>query len=1218
MNKYYQLIFTFLLLSILTLQIKCSKEASVVELPPATKDATTTGTGSDRLQIEHVYPTNTSPDINVDTDIILVFNIPVTPASINTTNVQITWGANNVTGFNVIPVGPPGDEKTYILQITTTTLPSNNLGYLATITVDVGTGIYADAAHGGAGNTLLAGSITTFDTTSDDSTFALPYVIASSRIPTGGPVSRNTNGIYVTFSKDMNFATITTASFYTTPGAGTSVTQISDRTYCLNLSTPLLYAQIYTVTLDTAIIQDTNTNFLQAPPVWTFTTENDPNPGAPTISSVWIDSVTNSTATVYFTTSKPVSDTECFIDYATTTGGPYTSLAEGATTTLKTSHSFTILGLNPNTRYYLRARVTPPGATSAEITVGTKTDLTVNSPLTITATDPSGLKTIQVSNGASNGASYAFWLDGGQVFGQFFDASGAIQWGANGTAVATTVATYDFVAASYSRYINDNAVVTYHNTTAPADLYLKMVHENIGCTFTWGAPANSAAAAGFTIAGNFKSGTAGSICRVHERPTLIIQNQTMDVPTAGYPNNLLFDMNTDFSGLGLVNNDIILWDNAGSWLQGTIFSANSWGVFRHCVRNTLATGLTASTFRLANSAHYTTGTGTVDAVNPLPPPFRFEANDAFFPGISAGDKISCLGAPATITTITAIVPLGGGIYQIDTLANHNMAVNDTFSIIGNVDSFLAVNQFTANDAFLAGVTAGDIINCNGASWAVISSITVAAGPIYTITTDVNHGLVANNYFIVYPRRTGALSSQLVYNAGGPYYPLWDNNPVTVFNPGTTVLAGDYVINENNNTAPATSAVVSTIDLSKDNDRAARMSMNIIGNGNNYGIVRLPTGATYRSVGYSTAIASFRISDTNAAFVAGNVGDIIFNIDNNISAEVTGYTDANTLSISADIFNATNQKYIIYRKRGVLTAYINTSDDLAITVRNLADGSSITAATTIQAGTFSNPHTVSTESGHAMIFYTNTADADIYALCVSASGTILWGPTAMGLANYSIKKVLPENRPYSAAALGASGAYLLAANTNTVALIRVPGAIVWTQTFTGYEPDMDVDRDSLNANRVIIAYQVEHVTASGNFFNIEARAYDNLGALVAPMDPLVVSDNSATAIHHCFYPKVRVSEDSVAAYNSFYVTWFDGRYYGLLGYSVITQGYDNLGTPVWATDRLVSSPTSYGMSDPLSMEVLLYNDGGAPFGIIPIWFDYRDASTDLYYQLISNP
>ncbi|HON80346.1 MAG TPA: hypothetical protein PK544_17780, partial [Spirochaetota bacterium] len=545
--------------------------------------------------------------------------------------------------------------------------------------------------------------------------------------------------------------------------------------------------------------------------------------------------------------------------------------------------------------------------------------------------------------------------------------------------------------------------------------------------------------------------------------------------------------------------------------------------------------------------------------------------------------------------------------------------SQTSSVSGQADTIIDANNFQADDLNLSlgAANINDIINCNGI-WAIITAKVLIGGFVYQITTDVAHGLAATQTYTVYPYIDGPNTSEAVTN------PLWDEVPATLFNPGTTVQTGDYVVNENNNSAAASSATVAATNLALDTNYALRLSGDIMNNGDNYSIVRLPALSTYRAVGYSSGTTNFTLTDGFNPFGAVTAGDVVYNIDSNVSAMVTAAA-AGQLTLTADIFNATNEKAIVYGKRGFLVTFIDNINDYVLARSfNIADGSPLGAAFDVcSVAPNSNPVAVSDGAGNAIVFYER--GGTIYVKKVSATGAFMWSNANADqasdagitvLAGYSIVQALPDR-----ATGGVGGAFLLAeTGAGTVALVRVnettgvTGAAAFTQTFAGSDPHMVADTTG-TGNRVIIAYRNSHVTGGGTYYHIEARAYTIGGAASLTTTPTIITSN--TADYHCEEPHVAIA-DSAAANSQFYVSWFDGRYIAFIGYSLYAQQYSAAGAAQWANEVFISSPGSSGYLNTLLLGLLYWEDGGgAPFGIIPVWLDYRGADTDIYYENVDD-
>ncbi len=240
---------------------------------------------------------------------------------------------------------------------------------------------------------------------------------------------------------------------------------------------------------------------------------------------------------------------------------------------------------------------------------------------------------------------------------------------------------------------------------------------------------------------------------------------------------------------------------------------------------------------------------------------------------------------------------------------------------------------------------------------------------------------------------------------------------------------------NMTSSPAKASTVAPIVAAEDSNYALQLdAANIMFNAENYTIRRLPASATYKSVGISTATQAHTLIDSNAAFAIGNISDVVMNLTTGNSAMITGWTGATTVSISADIFTAIGQRYMVYTKRSYLVAYIDDINDFVLARSfNYATGAAIGAVFPVQtAGVNSNPVAVSDGAGNAIIFYER--GGTIYARKVSATGAMLWAGEATILAGFTIVQALPDR-----AITGTGGAYLLTENgAGTIRILRVNG------------------------------------------------------------------------------------------------------------------------------------------------------------------------------------
>ncbi len=618
--------------------------------------------------------------------------------------------------------------------------------------------------------------------------------------------------------------------------------------------------------------------------------------------------------------------------------------------------------------------------------------------------------------------------------------------------------------------------------------------------------------------------------------------------------------------------------------------------------------------------------GTVDSIFDAD---EFDVDETVVPYvsiISPGDVIDCNGA--LWTTVVSNTFVAGTIYRIQTTANHGMAAGDSFNTYapGTVDNVPAANQFDADETYMGTINQGDTVNCNG-TWAIVSGTVNIGGNVWRITTNINHGMAVTNPFWVYPR-IGALAG---YTSEAISNPLWDNDGG--LNPGVTVFENDIVLNTTDITK--TEVADPTGTFSEENDYAIQLDDDFFDDSENYEIWRLPSAGlpTYLAYGRSTGTSQHQLfDDTYVDFAVSGIttGDVAYNIANGRSAEVTSRVDADTLNLSADIFNAANQEYLIYRGKAFMVAYISGGDVMG-RLFDLDTGATLegTDFPIYNGGGCGNPVAVSDGAGNVFVFYENGGNIrgkKIYRDPDAGSTTFIWGGAAgVNGTNYgagNLMQVLPDR---SSAGTGESGVYLLTYDGATnISLRRIntgTGVTDWIRNFTGYNPTIAVDRES-NGSRAIIAYTPTHLSGGNTYRHVTMQGinYDNTNSFASTN----VTDN--TAAYNCEYPSIAVSDTSLTAENTFYITWFDGRYYSSAGYALFAQRFDANGTKstagnwsnVLGEELFYGSATSYGLVGELYCKTLVYDDdaGTPPFGIIPIWYDFRNSGAtgiDIYYE-----
>lgn len=1138
----------FLLTSSAAFFFGCGGEADTVN--PAAVSVSVPGslTGTVYPQIISVYPDG-SVNPQIDTQIVIVFSKPIALGTV----------AANI---SIIPATPYTESLAsggyaVVLQ------PSASLSYSTTYNVNILTGIQ-DSVDG---YNLSAGGTFSFTTAASTAAAQQPRVIAATRYPASGAtgVSKIQPYVEVTFTESV--INVTTGTFTISGGTIASlstavVAGTNNKTWRLNLDTATIdYGQTYTVAL-TAAIQTAGgaTLVLDGNHTWPFQIEPDPASAPYLINDIWVDSVTDDTAVIKYTTSKPYLSTNAYIVYDNDMSGfPYANnQSEGGAVTT-TLHTVTLSGLNPGTIYYFRGWLSTEAVFSGEFSFRTANDATVNSVLTNAANNQNGLVLLQ-TNGTG---SYAFWVSNQagnlDIYGQYFSsADGSIQWGAGGTAISSYANSQNGIVAITDGFAD--AVIIYNDSNS---LYSKTVNA-AGLKAAWGATADQDTDRGLDLVLTIKAGSSYSACIVHERPDIICSG-VATMPDNGAALNLLYDANVDFSALPfstwLDMNDLFLIDPASS----------AWN--NYAIDNQFASPVDIFPYVIKSSA------GT--------------------PGLSSISDYYIADADVTIT--------------------------------GAADSLTTTTQLRSSVTNLLTVVVGDIIQTSDGQWGLASGNGAWSGTYFFVDIDRTLNLLADgDNFTIYTNHAGPFNSEAVTN------PLWDIS--AVFNPGVTVLAGDFVVNEHTNLVAATSGTVSAITAA-DTDYALQLTALInplMANGDIYSIVRLPSTATGVAVGFSTNPlpgTDFYLRDTWGPFTVASTitaGDIVFNIDQNLSAMVVSRIDDQNITLTADIFNNTLEKAIVYRKRGFLVTFVDASDYIVARAFNIATGASLGAAFNVcTAGTNSKPVAVSDGAGNAIIFYEKSNL--VYVKKVSAKGGFVWsdpladqdsdaGIQVTTVAGYTIVQALPDRATGST-----GGAYLLVSNSSgSFQLWHVNGATGAAASvsvvLSGYDPQMVVDYDSGAYNRVIIVYRAPHTVGVTTYYHISAVAYRRgAGILWAAIN---VSSN--TDPWNCYQPSITLADNTNAA-DAFYISWFDGRYFNPCGYSIYAQRYTSAPAAQWAVGgAYISMPTSMGYDHALDMKLLYWNDTAtaplSPYGILPVWLDYRTntvTGTDIYYQKIDH-
>jgi len=1162
----------FSLVLLILLHTGCSQESPSVNPFSFSTTPPSSEPGTDLMQSLLIYPINDPLPagifVPVDSNIIIAFSMEADASTI-AANVTINNGA-------AYPA-PVTDGRIITLN------PAVDLLYGTDYTITVTTGVTSTS-----GETL--DQIYTWYFTTEAAVSPGPEdprVISGTQFPASGVTDIDFNIPYIETTFSIEVMNVTTATFTLVQDplgvpvavGGTSITQVAGtNTWRLNLSSNLLYGTKYEAQITTAITDLTGNPLVNdaGPLTWQFDTEADPYPaGAVSITDIWIGDVTDTGATVHFNTDRPVAKNLSYLVYDTsplTIGTTGTAVQENAAADLTDFHTIVVpdTTLSSSTVYYYRVLVdtaapagvdagdTFPASDSTFITESTSGSSAVNLGLSESA----GAQTFPELLQFSDGSFLVTWItaENGDtdIYSEYFNSTAVRQWGsgvypANGVAVINDTANHP--QNSFKTAIIDesskSALVVYNDESATDYIYGKAISDSAGISFSW---SQTSASQGVNLDNSEVLGT---------NPT-----DEYSVTTIGAnPPVIIMTRTSDMPNDGTPAN--LIFD------KNTDFS--------------LLGGLDVNDLLLYNTG----GTGWSQALI---------ANQ----GAAPADNYQHVLITDAVT-------------NLDILTNYYIADADV-TVSGNSNSNMPPGApYTFDDSLLGGtgtMGAGDIIKNNADNmWGIIVSI-AGVWPDFTFEVDRDIDINNGEGYIIYKKITGPATSQKVYEAPN-YYPLWDDT--SAFAPGTTVLENDIVVNENNNTTPAQYAAVVTPDPTKDSDTAIRLDTDIMDDSDGFSIIRMDDNSSITLVGYTGAEpAGATLTDPNIAdyTVAGvNPGDIVFNIDDDLSATVLSVSiaPADTLSLSSDIFSGTNDKYIIYKKNFFL-AYINTSGDVIGKTFSTGSGSIIGSAITIDnSSSFTQVSVLSNDGDSIIAVYGD--GSTLHAKGFYADKSLKWtDSTIFTGTNIRIIKLLPS--------VIDSSIYLLAdeesgsGNVSVIKLSDSTSGAAWTSTFTGHSPDMIIDDTTAGtAERVIVTYKNLHTVALNNYYHIEARA---LSGTTGAADIAAYNVTSNTVAYNCQNPDIEKGDTSTNS-SAFYISWFDGRYYAFTGYSLFTRLYSTTGGVYdanWASELYVAVPESIGTGTELFLRTGFWDDGGGdPGGVIPIWLDYRNTASDIFYELV---
>ncbi|MFH0977004.1 MAG: Ig-like domain-containing protein [Spirochaetota bacterium] len=1220
LKKYYHIItilFLFLLAS------SCGKNASTVNPGDYTEGGGGGEPGYSYPYVTEVYPANatTAP---INTDYVILFNIPVNIATLTDTNLIVT--------SNMRPTLIQGVDMDLYPGLNYARLDfTPDLSYGEIITVTTTAGI-RDSANNIALNNPQSNTFTA-DTAPDT---ADPDVNAGTANPanTATDIAINTT-VSIDFDETtIDPSTINSSTFYLERVSDstlvTATYTYSAPTATLTPSADLLNYTWYRAWVTTGI-RDLSGNYLPGNYFWTFRTVQFPdapsgNPGIE--GSPSISSVTDVSATINWTTNEATNYT---INYDTGSSFGLTSSSASYTTV----HSVALGALNDGKRYFYNIVFDDqfsgvPAVTSITYQFNTAT---AETPTTISggANYQMLARYIPRKAGVTNSGAFMFWSDVnagvGHISGKLYNSTFTQQW-------SSGIYTEAGQTYTYQSAVEDDAggviVLASHST----GLFAKRL--NSGGTFVnWGTDADQATDRGLPIKLT-ATGTKISAAPVYSgfftaRRT---GNATMNIPA-----NPFYDFTQNLIA-GITDGDIVY--NEDTYGDATLTRSTN---YRHVIGQSSVVITTADpNYVIADQT--ADGSGTAFDHHT----YTTNPNALVTPYASGNDYVYTDHGVTTTAALTNLAGFGGNFARVIAITNSVGGITRIFN--GVEQNSIAAPPIHVYDpgANYTGVPidVGDyILNTSNPSVTTITDVTTGhpsyptppyPGPdeylwltndIFNITTNENYNIY-DRYCLDHSSDTDQFTAfdQIQFDnatiniTAGNSYNIYNtgiessaqsppSNPLFVdgvdFSTGNAVISGDIVFNY----ATGTVGVVNNDAYRAYGALGINGPATMFSGTNGFRILRLATGYTFSDI-IDSGIAAAGTTTTvlrDATISGAAVGDVVYN--------VTDATHSVIVSISAPDYTlagspsfAVNDRYIILRPTtGILYAW-----EEGTTVRwriYTAYGTPPTPLNTEQTiNNARNPIVISNGLGSAFIVYEDTsAISDINARLINAIGTVVSNtPIDTVNSNETIVKVISDN----------TGGFVVLYRLNATSALRVQridnaGAAQWgagaglavgnpanIDTTTPISDAVDIVYDG--ANSVIVVAQI------GN--DIWARRVGTVWTDGAVAAGQYISNPAGTSIQQ--KPKIYTNwTDAI-------ITWEDNRFvtgcgYGIFGMrigaatgtksAIATWDADSdAGTDMNGVSIILNSANGYW---PNALIVPYNNNGRAKL----IWDDWRNSALE---------
>lgn len=593
-------------------------------------------------------------------------------------------------------------------------------------------------------------------------------------------------------------------------------------------------------------------------------------------------------------------------------------------------------------------------------------------------------------------------------------------------------------------------------------------------------------------------------------------------------------------------------------------------------------------------------------------------------GVNSGDivKNTSTNLYAIITNVTSTdltlewdaFPHGNEGYEI--YENNTPAM--TIIANGSAGARWANHLFDASATWGSVISVNDlVINMNNSSYTTVNNVIddvslLLNADIFTLGSEnyeIYHNYCTTHtstqifYEFVLDGNLNAVdgSSVTIYNDKGisgisdipPVNPLFDN--AADF---SGIINGDIILNFTDKLrATVTNSLYAML-------KALDLDADIFTDGDSYSIIEFQIANTDASHiitwGQATSYLAGHLIDSSNMFSTVQPGDVVFNITDDSYAMVVSCADYD-LTISHNIFDTGNERYLIYRNRGVLYVWEDTGNINGRIMSIEADHAPVDLCTSWTITFGSNPTAIADTMGNALLVYNNIeVNTQVVVLKLDGAGNKVWGPVDIDTQNTqaeTIRKVMSDN---------AGGMIVLYEIDNNLRVQRIDsaGTRQWGnngQAIGNPAAATDVDMVYAGGNDVIVVANIGNNIWACRVGSTSWAGYYISNAIGTQKNPKIFLNGADTII-----------------------VWEDDRFISFSGYGIFGMKIDaDTGTcnVSWYADT--SNTDLNGIAFVLNdyneywpnITLIPYNNGS---GALLLWEDYRTPSEgiNLFYDDIT--